>query len=240
MTLKVVTESADESFGESYRGNQGRFMSSKKINILILIVITISFTSCAFNSRRFESVMDEGNDYRFFAPKRDFRVLAGDEGKIYRSEREMHDRTPYSEKEGRPYRYRAALKDELYGLESNENQQLKSEYGRYREKLGGTSERIYYLKLKSNRERNDYLNARGLKHMRGYNLRSPAAQTAIRNREIVFGMTKQAVKRSWGYPNRMEVAGNPANQNERWIFERGGTAHYVYFENGTVQGWQQN
>ncbi len=56
---------------------------------------------------------------------------------------------------------------------------------------------------------------------------------------LYVGMDKQAVIRSWGKPYRIEVAGNPKNQNERWIFNKGNSRiDYVYFESGIVQGWE--
>lgn len=60
---------------------------------------------------------------------------------------------------------------------------------------------------------------------------------AVQNEEIIVGMPKNAVERSWGYPVRVDVAGDPRFENERWAYNRHGTIQYVYFENGQVKGW---
>jgi hypothetical protein len=41
----------------------------------------------------------------------------------------------------------------------------------------------------------------------------------------------------WGRPAQVEVAGNPDNENERWTFFESGSMRQVYFESGSVQGW---
>ncbi len=74
--------------------------------------------------------------------------------------------------------------------------------------------------------------------------RSPASVTPYEyleddsSDEIFVGMTKSEVRSVWGGPNRVEVAGNPREENERWAFYHNGEVKYVYFEQGIVQGWQ--
>ena len=51
-------------------------------------------------------------------------------------------------------------------------------------------------------------------------------------------MSKVQVIDMWGRPARIEVAGNPSNENEKWAFYENGRVKFVYFEGGTVQGWQ--
>lgn len=74
--------------------------------------------------------------------------------------------------------------------------------------------------------------------------RAPAAVTPYEyiedesSDEIFVGMTKTEVRSIWGGPNRVEVAGNPREENERWAFYHNGSVKLVYFEQGLVQGWQ--
>ena len=45
---------------------------------------------------------------------------------------------------------------------------------------------------------------------------------------------------NWGRPDRMDVAGDPKFQNERWAYQRDGVTNYIYFENGRVEGWNRH
>ena len=60
---------------------------------------------------------------------------------------------------------------------------------------------------------------------------------SIHSAELFLGMNKSEVTQVWGKPARVEVAGNPINQNERWSFKEDGNVRQVYFEGGKVQGW---
>ncbi len=61
-----------------------------------------------------------------------------------------------------------------------------------------------------------------------------------------LGMGKNNVQRSLGIPTQVEVAGNPKYENERWIYETQvptmdgfySERRVIYFENGTVVGWE--
>jgi hypothetical protein len=80
--------------------------------------------------------------------------------------------------------------------------------------------------------------------------RSPASapennfrlKRAIEARDIILGMTRQDVMRSWGEPVQREVAGTRDGGHERWTY---GTRYKfsgsrtVIFENGRVAGWNR-
>ena len=63
-----------------------------------------------------------------------------------------------------------------------------------------------------------------------------------------LGMQKNRVKHRLGAPNQVEVAGNPKYGNERWIYETSVPTldgYYkekkiIYFESGTVVGWESH
>ena len=51
-------------------------------------------------------------------------------------------------------------------------------------------------------------------------------------------MSKTEVQRIWGSPSRVDVAGNPKMENERWSFYHNGRVKTVFFESGRVEGWE--
>jgi hypothetical protein len=66
-------------------------------------------------------------------------------------------------------------------------------------------------------------------------------------KDIVVGMPNDIVRRSWGSPDSIDVAGNPLYGNERWRYKRQMPSsegyrlqsRIVYFEAGKVVGWEQ-
>lgn len=60
---------------------------------------------------------------------------------------------------------------------------------------------------------------------------------SVHGNDIFYGMGKNDVIRVWGKPGRVEIAGHPSYENERWSFFEGGEVKQVYFESGRVQGW---
>ena len=63
---------------------------------------------------------------------------------------------------------------------------------------------------------------------------------------VRIGMGKKNVQSKFGSPDEVEIAGNPKYGNERWTYERNvrtSRGSYeerkvIYFENGTVVGWE--
>src|SRR5690606_6669131 len=98
-------------------------------------------------------------------------------------------------------------------------------YMKYRGDLRTISERIYFLKL-SDYERRDYLISRGLIEVKES---APTLQIAG-TQGVKRGMSKSEVVTSLGNPARIDVAGNPQNENERWLYTANGTQKYIYFE----------
>ncbi len=103
--------------------------------------------------------------------------------------------------------------------------------------MSTTSEKIYFLKL-ATYERRDYLVTKGIIQEN----RAPANVTekmfGVRKQGVALGMKKEDVLSSLGRPMRVEVAGNPHNENERWLYRINGNQKYIYFESGHVEGWE--
>ena len=64
--------------------------------------------------------------------------------------------------------------------------------------------------------------------------------------DIQLGMPKSRVERTLGYPQEIQVAGNPKYENEKWVYvRRVPTLHgefteekVMYFEGGRLVGWE--
>jgi hypothetical protein len=122
----------------------------------------------------------------------------------------------------------------------------REQYFKNRPYLKSDSERLEFLKLSSVEERERYLEKKGIDGSGSNN--PPEIQSLIDINDITLGMTKQAVRDSWGEPELVEVAGNPLYGNERWHYDEQVSSaegfrtekRMVYFEAGKVVGWQTN
>jgi hypothetical protein len=73
------------------------------------------------------------------------------------------------------------------------------------------------------------------------------SEDLIAAKDISVGMPNELVRRSWGSPDTIDVAGNPIFGNERWRYKRYSPSpegyrlqsRIVYFESGKVVGWEQ-
>lgn len=207
---------------------------NKLVKIFSLIIIAKFLTGCAGFStgRQFVEEMDEQNE-SFFVANRDFRVAAGDSSDGFRSKEEIQQRTPMSEEERSTMIASKRLNQEFQNLYQAQSDFARRHYHQYEGYLPSLSQKIYFLRLETLSERNQYLfsvNAPVQKNLSNMSYRRPA-------NEVVLGMTKNDVVTVWGRPTRRDVAGNPAYGNERWAYFEGGRIKYVYFESGKVQGW---
>lgn len=205
-------------------------------NITFLSIFLVMFTSCGlFTYRSYESQMRLTDN--FWVPNRDFPVVAGDTGRAYRSRRDIWKRTPRGKRSSYAYNLDLALKDQLIGLEDSLTEREYRYYLKYKDFLKSDSEKIYFLQLPNRREKINYIYSRGI--LTSDRQESSLMNRAVGQKELIQGMSKDDVIRSWGRPMRVDVAGNPTLQNERWAFMRRGQVHYVFFEEGRVQGWSQ-
>ncbi len=130
------------------------------------------------------------------------------------------------------------LLSELKRLETSQHLEDLELYRDHRSRFKTVSEKIYFLKL-SPFDRRDYLVARGfISEREGGTHRTPAQVFKGLNDEVALGMSKPDVLDSLGKPLRVEIAGNPRHENERWLYRFNGAPKYIYFEAGEVQGWE--
>ena len=120
----------------------------------------------------------------------------------------------------------------------------REQYYKNKPYMKSDRERIEFLQLGSYEARQRWLNAKGIQ---GTSTPHPSEiQSLIEVNDITLGMTRAAVRDSWGEPELVEVAGNPLYGNERWHYseQTSSTEGYrsqhrmVYFEAGRVSGWE--
>jgi hypothetical protein len=186
--------------------------------------------------RSFLSEM-EHDDTRFFRPEEDFPIVAGDSGRTWNTREERKRRTPASEEDLIQDKRSRFLNNELRGLENLQSDESQKLYEAHKHRFSSTSEKIYYLNLPMH-ERMDYLIVRGFEAPPKEEAYSFDRRPAAANQDILLGMSKDDVLKSWGKPTRVEIAGNPRNENERWLYGMNGASKYIYFESGEVQGWE--
>lgn len=208
-----------------------------KSTIIVLALTTLSSCAGLVTERTFINQMDKETDGLFVAG-RDFTLVSGDTGVSYRTRREIDERTPYNERELESIGESYSLDRELARKEMRLSAAARTQYRHAAAYLNTTSEKIYFLNL-SYLEREEYLESRKVRFKRRANRQIASVGESPSGAQGLFlGMTKSGVISAWGRPERVDVAGNPNNENERWAFRGVSSTHYVYFENGLVQGWK--
>jgi hypothetical protein len=211
-------------------------MKTFKHLLLLLILITISSCGQLMTHRDYLSEM-EHDDSSFFNPRRDFPVVAGDTGRDWETASERRQRTPASVSDIQDNKSRNYLNQELRNLEGKQSENSLMLYEKYKPKLLTSSERIYFLKL-APEDRKDYLASRGFLDVEKQPGKTHEEMFALRKSHVITGMSKSDVMYNWGPPAKVEVAGNPSFENERWLYSVNGATKYIYFESGRVQGWE--
>ncbi|MBC7430335.1 MAG: hypothetical protein H7336_17105 [Bacteriovorax sp.] len=213
-------------------------MKTSAFRALLLSSILALSTSCSLMepSRSFIDEMEGQND-AFLAPGKDFPVVGGDTGEMRRSREQIDARTPASERTKRLRSESNSIGLELNEKEDRLGEEERERYSRDKKFLQTDSDKLYYLSL-SPYDRGTYIDTK--KSDLRDDLapkRNLMAKHSIHSSELFLGMAKAEVIEMWGKPARVEIAGNPTNQNERWSFVEDGSVKQVYFEGGKVQGW---
>lgn len=206
-------------------------------NIFAIMILFI-ITSCThiLPYRSYEDTMSQ-EDMSFFSAGRDFPIVPGDSENGRMNMSQVKKRTPASEYEVREQMHRNSLTRELNRRKSSLTEAEFDDFRRTEDYLTDISEKIYYLSLPRG-ERVSYLKYRGFNEP-GSNRRGTSILDArsVKSEELYVGMSKNMVVKSWGRPVKVDIAGNPRHQNERWSFYKGGRVNQVFFEKGRVQGW---
>jgi hypothetical protein len=208
----------------------------KKIPKIVVIGFLTSSCSSFLPDRSFIEEMNRESDPAFLAG-RDFPVVSGDMGNPYRSSQEIKKRTPQSEKSKKQSLETDSIKQELEQKVANIPEELMEQYVKDKKYLPTDSDKLYYLSLSPN-ERGQYIDIKiqDMSDDLGKN-QDFVQKRSIHGGEVFQGMDKNQVIQLWGKPTKVEIAGNPKYQNERWSFMEDGSLKQLYFENGKVQGW---
>lgn len=213
-------------------------MKHTAFKVFLLVGTMALGSSCALMlpDRSFVEQMDTEDD-GYYNPGRDFPVVSGDTGEMRRSSEEIKRRTPASERSSRLNKEAMSISEELVKKEDSLSEEELSRYTLDKKFLQTDSDKLYYISLSSN-ERSDYIATKKSDLRDDLDLkRNMLQKRSIHGAELFLGMDKSEVVEVWGKPARVEIAGNPANQNERWSFREDGSLRQVYFEGGKVQGW---
>jgi len=196
----------------------------------------ILMTSCAMLDRSFVDEMDRESD-GFFMAGRDFPVVSGDSGEAYRSRDEIMKRTPASKRRKGQEKEAQSIKDELREKEAMMTEEEMYYYGKALKYLPSESDKLYFLSL-SGKDREDYIESKRVEYAEDNGKsKDIVKKRSVHGTDLFLGMEKDEVLKAWGRPTRVEIAGNPKNQNERWSFMEDGTVKQIYFESGKVNGW---
>jgi len=210
-----------------------------KLHALLLLLFTMS--SCAMlEYRDFEEQMDEYRDDDLsFVPNQDFPVVDGDSGDMGGGLEVILRRTPASGNEKRLSEHESSIRQELYGLEGQLQEDELRQYIENKDKIGSDSQKIYFLSL-SQRGKYDYLKTRGLVERveNPYYSSNERAIASVTN-DVVLGMGKDEVSRIWGQPTRVDYSGARTLENERWAYRRNNKVKFIYFDSGVVEGWSE-
>ncbi len=207
-----------------------------KLSLCISIVTLTSGCALMLPDRTFMEQMERESD-PFYSPGKDFPIVGGDDGERHISREEMMARTPASKRSSTLTRESASLREELAEKEGDLSEYERAEYTANQRYLLTDSDKLYYLSLDSY-ERDSYIKTLKADYREEMELRSNiVAKRSVHASELFLGMDKSEVMEAWGKPAKVEIAGNPSNQNERWSFREDGSLKQVYFEGGKVQGW---
>lgn len=127
-----------------------------------------------------------------------------------------------------------------------EGKREREQYYKNKPYMRSDADRLQFLALDNYDDRNQWLTQHSVFGTDTPN--RPEIQALIEINDITVGMTKAAVRESWGEPELVEVAGNPLYGNERWGYSEQLPSsegfqtekRVVYFEGGRVVGWQRH
>ncbi len=126
-----------------------------------------------------------------------------------------------------------------------EGRREREQYFKNKPYMRSNRDRLEFLSIESYEGRARWLTAHGVQG--AATPHNPDIQALVDINDITVGMTKQAVRDSWGEPELVEVAGNPLYGNERWAYsEQLPTTdgfqtekRTIFFEAGRVVGWER-
>lgn len=206
------------------------------VNIIALILFSMTVLLFGSGCVSFERATPSG--YSAYARESKSSTADG-ERKLFEREAAESELGPTSSDKAVASRLRLKRQEKML-----EGKSEREQYYKAKPYLKNDAERLYFLGLDSTVERDRYLNAKGANGDQVTH--PPEMQSLVEQNDLAAGMTRQAVKESWGPPDDVEVAGNPMYGNEKWKYSEQVTSREgymterrtVYFEAGRVVGWE--
>ncbi len=212
---------------------------------LLSVAWLTSLTACALLERSPHSGYGQGSNYR---------SALVDEGLDYRDDRQTYFREQAADEMGyngapeldesqqQALGMRMRLKEAERAIVGKKE---REQYFRHKPLMQSDRERMEFMKIPTFEARNRWLAARGISAVNPHH--PSEIQTIIEQNDVTLGMSRQAVRESWGEPELVEVAGNPIYGNERWKYLEEVSspegyqteARIIYFESGRVAGWEK-
>lgn len=218
---------------------QGEFMEKRNF---LLIIILILLNSCAHVNRSPESgyssidMKSSSSTATFLSGTRDLqsqKTLA----ELGMSNEDLM--TPEGQQK---FQEAVAIKSlELQLVDEREKKQYFQNIPWFKD----THEQLEFLKQNGYYARQTWLRKKGI-GKRPVEI-DKNTEDLIAAKDIALGMPLELVKRSWGNPDFVEVAGNVMYGNQRWRYKRYTPSpegyrlqsRIIYFESGKVAGWEQ-
>lgn len=124
-----------------------------------------------------------------------------------------------------------------------QSQMEKQQYYKYKPFFRSDLERLSFLSYPSYDEKESWLAKNGFLDRQNY--QSEQEKKAIEQSDVLEHMTMQAVRESWGEPDKREISGNRLYGNERWTYNHYSSTEsgfnsekrVLYFENGRLKSW---
>lgn len=210
---------------------------------LIIIVLTTGLMACSTLTRSwnsgYTSYDDEGN---YNATKEYYNQKNRTLINNTKAELGIPSTRPLTQNEKQMVHHRVLLKQHEELLETPEE---KRQYFEIKPYFKTDRDRILFLRQPTLDARKNWaLNNNVFEHENNF---SSDEMEAIESNDIITGMTKNAVKLSWGEPDSVEVAGDPMYSNEKWNYKKYVSSpdgyqqetRVIIFEAGRVAGWER-
>lgn len=204
------------------------------------IPLSLGLTACSlFQRSDISGYAESGNNpssaQEFYRIRQAKAFTAAKEELGIQSEREL------SEDEFQAVQARVELNRLEKGLNSSPE---KKQYYALKPYFNNDLERIYFLRLPTREIRERWAARKGL--TTNETAFDPGIMELIEKNDVARGMSRGAVRQSWGEPDFIEVAGKDLYGNERWRYTKlvstedgyKSETRIIFFEAGRVVGWE--
>lgn len=212
-----------------------------RISFITLVWFSLQLTACGLlqrheNSEYYDSSISNQNSLQSFYRDRNRHNESKARQELGYEESQILSESEINQLKTRLYLKR--LESQLRA--SNE----KKQYYHYKPMLKNDEERINFLNIRSVEGRERWAQTNNIDHRQQNFDRSTLK--LIEKNDLALGMSRSAVKESWGDPDTVQVAGNEIYGNQAWKYNKMISSEdgykketrVIYFEAGRVVGWE--